>query len=186
MIMSGPWCCGASVNQVKLFNQVSASAPPGLFGSSKAEHTWLVSLLLPGSQNALCTTFVCVCVCVCVCACVYHLLSESSILLLQHLPPGTDIICFPISPPPRAVLRISTFSVSFASPASAGPQEMATHSSILAWRLPWTEEPGGLQWLSSSLCNLRHTSRIRAYFLFWKMRKVLKMFQETLDIILLP
>ena len=22
---------------------------------------------------------------------------------------------------------------------------MATHSSILAWRLPWTEEPGGLQ-----------------------------------------
>ena len=22
---------------------------------------------------------------------------------------------------------------------------MATHSSILAWRTPWTEEPGGLQ-----------------------------------------
>ena len=22
---------------------------------------------------------------------------------------------------------------------------MATHSSILAWRMPWTEEPGGLQ-----------------------------------------
>ena len=22
---------------------------------------------------------------------------------------------------------------------------MATHSSILAWRIPWTEEPGGLQ-----------------------------------------
>ena len=28
-----------------------------------------------------------------------------------------------------------------------GPLEeaMATHSSIPAWRLPWTEEPGGLQ-----------------------------------------
>ena len=26
------------------------------------------------------------------------------------------------------------------------PEEgMATHSSILAWRIPWTEEPGGLQ-----------------------------------------
>ena len=26
------------------------------------------------------------------------------------------------------------------------PQEgMATHSSILAWEIPWTEEPGGLQ-----------------------------------------
>ena len=24
-------------------------------------------------------------------------------------------------------------------------EEMATHSSILAWRTPWTEEPGGLQ-----------------------------------------
>ena len=24
-------------------------------------------------------------------------------------------------------------------------QKMATHSNILAWRIPWTEEPGGLQ-----------------------------------------
>ena len=24
-------------------------------------------------------------------------------------------------------------------------QEVATHSSILAWKIPWTEEPGGLQ-----------------------------------------
>ena len=24
-------------------------------------------------------------------------------------------------------------------------EAMATHSSILAWRIPWTEEPGGLQ-----------------------------------------
>ena len=42
---------------------------------------------------------------------------------------------------------------------------MATHSSILAWRIPWTEEPGGLQsmglqsrtwlkWLSSSSMNM--------------------------------
>ena len=26
---------------------------------------------------------------------------------------------------------------------------MATHSSILAWRTPWTEEPGGLQSIGS-------------------------------------
>ena len=26
---------------------------------------------------------------------------------------------------------------------------MATHSSILAWRIPWTEEPGGLQFIGS-------------------------------------
>ena len=24
-------------------------------------------------------------------------------------------------------------------------KKMATHSSLLAWRIPWTEEPGGLQ-----------------------------------------
>ena len=28
-------------------------------------------------------------------------------------------------------------------------KEMATHSSILVWRIPWTEEPGGLQSMGS-------------------------------------
>ena len=27
---------------------------------------------------------------------------------------------------------------------------MATHSSVLAWRVPWTEEPGGLQSIAHS------------------------------------
>ena len=26
---------------------------------------------------------------------------------------------------------------------------MATHSSIIAWKIPWTEEPGGLQSMGS-------------------------------------
>ena len=34
-------------------------------------------------------------------------------------------------------------------------KEMATHSSILAWKFPWTEEPGGLQ--SMGLQRVRHT-----------------------------
>ena len=33
---------------------------------------------------------------------------------------------------------------------------MATHSSILAWRIPWTEEPGGLQ--SMGLRRVRNDS----------------------------
>ena len=33
-------------------------------------------------------------------------------------------------------------------------KEMATHSSILAWRIPWTEEPGRLQ--SMGLQRVRH------------------------------
>ena len=28
-------------------------------------------------------------------------------------------------------------------------EEMATHSSTLAWEIPWTEEPGGLQTMGS-------------------------------------
>ena len=31
---------------------------------------------------------------------------------------------------------------------------MATHSSILAWEIPWTEEPGGLQFIGSQ--RVRH------------------------------
>ena len=33
-------------------------------------------------------------------------------------------------------------------------EEMATHSSILAWEIPWTEELGGLQ--SKGLQRVRH------------------------------
>ena len=32
--------------------------------------------------------------------------------------------------------------------------EMATHSNILAWKIPWTEEPGGLQ--SMRFQRVRH------------------------------
>ena len=38
-------------------------------------------------------------------------------------------------------------------------EEMATHSSILAWRIAWTEEPGGLQSLGSQ--RIRHTLATR-------------------------
>ena len=44
-------------------------------------------------------------------------------------------------------------------------KEMATHSSILAWRIPWTEEPGGLQSLGSQRVghNRRNLSCTRAH-----------------------
>ena len=41
---------------------------------------------------------------------------------------------------------------------------MATHSSVLAWRIPWTEEPGGLQSMESQRierdCTTEHTAII--------------------------
>ena len=40
----------------------------------------------------------------------------------------------------RTRLRDFTFTFHF----HALEKEMATHSSVLAWRIPWTEEPGGL------------------------------------------
>ena len=33
-------------------------------------------------------------------------------------------------------------------------KEMATHSSIVVWRIPWTEEPGGLQSLGSQASDM--------------------------------
>ena len=37
------------------------------------------------------------------------------------------------------------------SPGQEDPQdkEMATHSNILAWKIPWTEKPGGIQSMGS-------------------------------------
>ena len=41
-----------------------------------------------------------------------------------------------------AVLGTQVRSLGWEDPLE---KEMATHSGILAWRIPWTEEPGGLQ-----------------------------------------
>ena len=41
--------------------------------------------------------------------------------------------------------EIQETCVSFLDQEDPLEKEMATQSSILAWRIPWTEEPGGLQ-----------------------------------------
>ena len=46
---------------------------------------------------------------------------------------------------------------------------MATHSSILAWRIPWTEEPGGLQPMSTQKAG--HNPATFTFF-FLRMNKV--------------
>ena len=40
-------------------------------------------------------------------------------------------------------------------------EEMVTHSSILAWKIPWTEEPGRLQ--STGLQRVRHECSLRQH-----------------------
>ena len=39
-------------------------------------------------------------------------------------------------------------------------EEMATHSSILAWRIPWIEEPGGLQYIGSQRVRYNSVNNI--------------------------
>ena len=43
-------------------------------------------------------------------------------------------------------------------------KDMATHSSILAWRIPWTEDPGRLQ--STGVRESDMTERLYFYFTF--------------------
>ena len=47
-------------------------------------------------------------------------------------------------PAMQEMQEIQIQSLGWKDPLEEG---MATHSSILAWRIPWTEEPGRLQWV---------------------------------------
>ena len=58
-------------------------------------------------------------------------------------------------------------------------KEMATHSSILAWRIPWREEPGGLQSTGSqSDTNQRLNNNKWAYMTLSKPERKLVLAQE--------
>ena len=52
---------------------------------------------------------------------------------------------------PPAMQETEVQSLGWEDPLEEG---MAAHSSILAWRIPWTEEPGGLQSVGSQ--RVRH------------------------------
>ena len=62
-------------------------------------------------------------------------------------------------------------------------EEMATHSSILAWKHPWTEEPGGLQsmgsqrvgpnWATKHIHNIIHSVLPHSWHLFMSVHRAL-------------
>ena len=64
-------------------------------------------------------------------------------------------------------------------------KEMAAHSSILAWRIPWTEEPGGLHFIGSSQ-RVRHdwaTNTFTLSLFLWKGKRLFSIFLwETREI----
>ena len=67
-----------------------------------------------------------------------------------------------------AMQETQVWSLGWEDPLEKG---MATHSSIFAWRIPWTEEPGGLQsmrqqrdrhdWATNKLLSKLHYSQIK-------------------------
>ena len=54
----------------------------------------------------------------------------------EGLPSGSEV------KNPQAMQEMQVQSLHWKEPLE---EEMATHSSILAWRILWTEKPGGLQ-----------------------------------------
>ena len=78
---------------------------------------------------------------------------------------------FPGGSDGKKMLKSRLWSLGWGDPWEKG---MTTHSSILAWRIPWTEEPGGLysprgckesdmtEWLTLTNCRWYHTVFHRA------------------------
>ena len=79
--------------------------------------------------------------------------------------PGGAVVRNPPANAERQKMQVRT-------PSQEDPlqEEMATHSSTLAWRIPWTEEPGGLHsmgvtesqaWLSNwaHICVIRKRAK---------------------------
>ena len=61
-----------------------------------------------------------------------------------------------------AVWKTQVWCLGWEDPLEKG---MATHSRILAWRIPWTEEPGGLQSLHGVTKNQTRNEKFSLYLL---------------------
>ena len=93
----------------------------------------------PGVAGSFLTTLppgkpIYVCVCACVCGCVQSILGFPGGSVVKNLP---------------AVQEMQETRVSSLGQEDPLEEGMATHSSILAWRIRWTEAPGGLHSMGS-------------------------------------
>ena len=67
---------------------------------------------------------------------------------------GASLVAQSVKNPP-AVQETQVWSLGREDPLE---KEMAAHSSTLAWRIPWTEEPAGLQSMGCKRASLPATS----------------------------
>ena len=86
----------------------------------------------------------CVCVCMCVCIYIYiyihiHIHGASQGALVKKNPPANV----------EDTRNVGSIQLSIPGSERSLEQEMETHSNILAWEIPWTEKPGGLQSIGS-------------------------------------
>ena len=58
-------------------------------------------------------------------------------------------------------------------------EEIATHSSILAWRIPWTEEPGRLQSLELQRVDMTELLTFHMYQVTWLLLLLLSRFSRV-------
>ena len=95
--------------------------------------------------------------------------SEKDSLPGFRMQSGSGLLCFPL----KSRTRLSKFTFTFHFHALE--KEMATHSSVLAWRIPGTAEPGGLPSTGShrvghDWSDLAAAAVLYDLFLFWGLR----------------
>ena len=71
--------------------------------------------------------------------------TDITILNMVHILALGIIKNFPVDQRVKNLPAMQETRVQFLGPEDPLEKGMAIHSSILAWRIPWTEEPGGLQ-----------------------------------------
>ena len=121
-----------------------------------------------------------VCVCVCVCARVRSAVTDS----VDCSPPGSSVhgiiqaripewVAFSYSRGsswPRDYNRVSCIGGQISlTLCYLGEKKMATHSSTLAWKIPWTEEPGRLRSMGSLRVGHDWASSLSLFtFMHWR------------------
>ena len=83
------------------------------------------------------------------CSCLENPRDAQSGLLLSESDPEYPLGAFLVAQIVKNVPAMQETQVQSLGRKDLLEKRMATHSTILAWRIPWTEEPGGLQSMGS-------------------------------------